>query len=118
MAGSGSAAGGASGGGAAAAPDNSFRIAGVQLDRRHGTAKLAVAIPGPGLVAVDGAVPQQRQAKGTGRVVLRVLPKRRARNLLQRQGSVRLELTVTFIPSGGSPNSRDLSLRLKKTSAG
>ena len=112
------AGGGGSTGGAAAAPDSSFRIAGVKLDRRRGSARIAVAVPGPGLVALDGAVPQQRQAGGAGKVVLRVLPKRRARLLLQRQGSVRLKLTVTFIPSGGSPNSRGLSLRLKKTSAG
>jgi hypothetical protein len=111
-AGSGKAAG--SGGSAALAPDNSFRIAGVRLDRRRGTARLTVAVPGPGRVALDGAVPQQRQATADGKVVLRVLPNRKARRLLERQGSARMKLTVTFIPSGGSPNSRDFSLRLQK----
>ncbi len=110
-----SGAGGGSGGEVAVAPDNSFRIAAVKLDRKHGTATIAVAVPGPGLVAVDGAVPRQRQAEDAGRVLLKVLPKRRARRLLQRRGSARLKLTVTFIPRGGSPNSRGLSLRLKKS---
>ncbi|HEU5106532.1 MAG TPA: glycosyl hydrolase [Solirubrobacterales bacterium] len=115
-AGGGSAGGesGSGGGSTALAPDNSFRIAGVRLDRRRGTARLTVAVPGPGLVALDGAVPQQRQADVAGKVVLRVLPKRKARRLLERQGSARMRLIVTFIPSGGSPNSRGFSLRLKK----
>jgi hypothetical protein len=113
--GSGASGGGGPGGGDAVAPDSSFRIAAVKLDRRHGTATIAVAVPGPGLVAVDGAVPQQRQAAGAGRVALKVLPKRRTRLLLQRRGSARVKLTVTFIPRGGSPNSRGLSLRLRKS---
>jgi hypothetical protein len=99
---------------AAVLPDNSFRISAVKLNRRLGTAKLVVAVPGPGEVAVDGAVPQQRQAGEAGRVVLAIRPKPKARRALLRSGSVRLKLTVTFIPRGGEPNSRDLSLRLKK----
>ena len=99
-------------------PDNSFRISAVRLDRRRGTAKLVVAVPGPGLVAVDGAVPRQRQAEGAGKVVLPIIATRRAQRDLRKGASVRLNLTVTFIPSGGLPNSRDLSLRLRRNRAG
>jgi hypothetical protein len=95
-------------------PDNSFQIGTVKLNRRLGTAKLTVVVPGPGMVAVDGAVPQQHQADAAGRVVLQVRPKPKGRRLLVRSGSVRLKLTVTFVPRGGEPNSRGLSLRLKK----
>jgi hypothetical protein len=63
-------------------------------------------------------LPQQRQAEAAGKVVLRVLPKRPARRLLDRRGSLRVKLTVTFIPRGGLPNSRGLSLRLKKKRGG
>jgi len=103
---------------AAVAPDNSFQISAVKLNRRLGTAKLVIAVPGPGEVAVDGAVPQQRQAEGAGKVVLAVRPKPKARRYLLRSGSVRLKLTVTFIPRGGEPNSRGLSLRLKRNLPG
>lgn len=112
----GSGSGGA--GSAALAPDNSFEVEAVRLDRRLGTAAITVLVPGPGLVALDGAVPRQLQARRAGKVVLRVVPKRRARQLLRRRGSVRVKLTVTFIPPGGMPNSRGLSLRLKKAPAG
>lgn len=106
------------GGGAAGAVDSSFEIGRVRLDRRRGTATIAVVVPGPGLVALAGAVPQQRQAAGAGSVRLRVLPKRGARRLLRRRGSARLRLTVTFTPRGGLPDSRSFSLRLKRASRG
>jgi hypothetical protein len=110
-----------SGGGGAdtATPvSNLFTIGKVGLNRRRGTATLKVEVPGPGLVAVDGAVPQQRQAEAAGRVALPVVPKPKARRILNRRGSVRLKLTVTFVPRGGLPNSRDFSLRLKKDPRG
>ncbi|MDX6634887.1 MAG: hypothetical protein QOF06_1090 [Solirubrobacterales bacterium] len=108
---------GGSGGGSAdtAVPVSSvFKIGKVGLNRRRGTATLAVDVSGPGMVAVDGAMPQQRQVEAAGRVALTILPKPKARRILNRRGNVRLRLTVTFVPRGGIPNSRDLSVRLKK----
>lgn len=90
----------------------------MRLNRRRGTATIAVEVPGPGIVALDGSVPQQRQVEAAGKVTLRVLPKRRVRRLLDRRGSARLKLTITFIPRGGTPAGRDLSLRLKKEPRG
>jgi hypothetical protein len=98
----------------AVVPDGSFQLGKARLNRKRGTAILAVDLPGPGLVALDGGVPQQRQIEAAGRVVLRVVPKAKARGILERRGSVRVKLTLTFIPSGGSPSSRGFSLRLKK----
>lgn len=102
----------------AMAPDNSFVIAGVRLDKRRGTATLTVKVPGPGALSLDGSVPQHRLVAAAGKVKLRVVPRAGKRRVLGRTGSVRLGLTVTFQPSGGLPNSRSLSLRLKKTRAG
>lgn len=101
---------------AADAPiDNSFRIAAIRKNRRLGTATLAVVVPGPGQLMLDGAVFRHRQVDGAGRVKLRVVPKRAKRRALRRNGSVRLGVAVTFVPSGGEPNSRTIKLRLKKT---
>ncbi len=99
-------------------PDNSFRITAVRLNRTRGTAKLVIAVPGPGVVAVDGAAPRQRRAEGAGRVVLPVIARRRAQRALSQGAGVRLNLTVTFVPSGGLANSHDLSLRLRKAPRG
>jgi hypothetical protein len=110
--------GGDAGGDSVASADNSFTLGKARLNRRKGTATLAVEVPGPGLVAVDGAVPRQQQAEAAGRVTLRIAPKPKARRVLNRLGSVRLRLTVTFVPQGGAPNSRAVSLRLKKELGG
>lgn len=105
---------GAQPGGDLGVVDNSFRIANIRLDRRRGTATLAVVVPGPGGLILDGAVFQRRQVAGAGRFTLRVVPKAAKRRLLRRSGSARLKVTVTFAPAGGEPRSRTLSLRLRK----
>lgn len=105
---------GGSGGTTAAEPESAFRLGPIRLNRKRGTATIAVQVPGPGLVALDGAVPQQRRVPAARRVTLLVLPKPKARRILTRAGSVRVKVTVTFIPRGGLPNSRTLTVRLKK----
>lgn len=96
--------------------DNSFRIAAIRKNRRLGTATLTVVVPGPGQLMLDGAVFRHRQVDGAGRVKLRVVPKGAKRRALRRDGSVRLGVTITFVPTGGEPNSRTIKLRLRKTS--
>jgi hypothetical protein len=100
---------------AGAPADSSFRITDVRLNRKRGTAMLTVALPGPGHLMLDGAVFQQRQVSAAGEVKLRVIPKPAKRRALRRTGSARLKLTVTFVPTGGEPNSRHLGLRLRRT---
>jgi len=117
-AGAGAGTGSAGGADTVAPVDNSFTLGKAKLNRRRGTAILTVEVPGAGLVAVDGAVPQQQRADGPGRVALRILPKPAARRILAQRGSVRLRLTVTFVPRGGEPSSRAVSLRLKKALRG
>jgi len=99
-------------------PDNSFAIGKVRLNKRRGTAAVAVIVPGPGLVSLSGAVSQLRAAGAAGRVVLRIVPGPAQRRALRRKGSVRLRLTIAFQPRGGVSNSRDLSLRLRKVRSG
>ncbi|HWO83999.1 MAG TPA: glycosyl hydrolase [Solirubrobacterales bacterium] len=103
---------------AASLPDNSFSIGRVRLNKRRGSATVAVIAPGPGLVSISGAVPQLRTATAAGKVVLRVLPSPAQRRALRRKGSARLRLTIAFQPRGGVAKSRDLSLRLKKARSG
>jgi len=110
--------GGATEPAAAALPDNSFAIGKVRLDKRRGTATVAVLVPGPGLVSLSGAVSQLRTAPAAGKVFLRVLPGPAQRRALRRKGNARLRLTIAFQPRGGVSSSRDLSLRLRKVRSG
>jgi Glycosyl hydrolase family 26 len=103
---------------AAPLPDNSFAIGKVRLNKRRGTAVVAVIVPGPGLVSLSGAVSQLRTAGAAGKIVLRVLPSPAQRRALRRKGSARLRLTIAFQPRGGVSSSRGLSLRLRKVRSG
>lgn len=94
--------------------DNSFRLGRPRLNRRLGTATLAVTVPGPGEVSLLGAVPRHRHAAGAETIVLRIVPRTAQRRVLGRRGSVRLRLTVGFAPTGGTAGSRVVRLRLTK----
>ncbi|HEU4599135.1 MAG TPA: hypothetical protein VFS26_05270, partial [Solirubrobacterales bacterium] len=101
-------------GGNAAPPETSFRITKVRLDRKRGTATLAVQVPAPGQLSLAGAVPRRREVDAAGVVTLRVVPKAAKRQTLRRLGSVRVRVTVRFEPADGAGGSRVLSLRLRK----
>jgi hypothetical protein len=105
-----------SGGTAKPAPmiDNSFSLGHPRLNRRLGTATLPVTVPGPGEVSLGGAVPRRRETMGPETVVLRVAPPPAKRRLLRRKGSLRLRLTVTFEPAGGTANGRTFTVRLRR----
>jgi hypothetical protein len=111
--------GGASTGTAAphsgAAVDTSFQLGRVRLNRRLGTATLPVTVPGPGAVSLGGAVPRRQLAAGAETVELRIVPRSAQRRALRRRGSLRLRVTVTFVPTGGAAASRAVRLRLRRT---
>ncbi|HET7508731.1 MAG TPA: glycosyl hydrolase [Solirubrobacterales bacterium] len=94
--------------------DNSFSLGRLRLNRRLGTATLPVTVPGAGQVSLGGAVPRRRQAAGAETVVLRIVPPVAKRRLLSRKGRLRLRLTVTYAPAGGTANSRALTVRLRR----
>ncbi|HEX6601088.1 MAG TPA: glycosyl hydrolase [Solirubrobacterales bacterium] len=113
--GGGPAPGSPSGASAPPAVDNAFRITRVFLNRKRGTATLAVVVPGPGeLFLYGGAALKRRQPTSAARVLLRVVPKAPQRRALRRKGSARVSVSVTFAPSGGEPSTRTFTLRLKK----
>ncbi|MGN6216571.1 MAG: glycosyl hydrolase [Solirubrobacterales bacterium] len=95
--------------------DNSFRLGRPRLNRRLGTATIAVTVPGAGEVSLAGAVPRHRHTSGAETIRLRIVPRAAQRRLLRHRGSLRLRLTVSFEPTGGTTNSRVVRLRLKKT---
>ena len=91
-------------------PSNVFRLGEVRKNKRHGTARLEILLPGPGTVVLAGRkvverrvtenVPAQASGKLTP-VEIRVKPRRRTRALLATYGVVVAPLSVTFTPVGG-----------------
>jgi hypothetical protein len=110
----------------AALPSNRFRFGRLRLNRKNGTATLAVKLPGPGTLGVKGkGVVRQRRAvfagvnssravNGPGSVKVHITAKAKQRRKLDRTGRVMLRVIVTFTPTSGTPNSKGKRIRLEK----
>jgi PKD domain-containing protein len=83
---------------------NDFSIGRLKLNRRKGTGRLTVAVPGPGKLVLSGRGVRkvERRAVGAGSVVLPVGTRGSARKRLRRRGELKLKLRVAFAPEGGS----------------
>ena len=100
-----------------APPSNDFSLGKATKNKRKGTAKLKVNIPGAGGVElarnknVWGA---NKRAESAGTVTLPVRSRGKARKRLDQQGTVRVAVKVTFSPDGGDPAVERARLKLVK----
>lgn len=95
---------------------NLLRLGGLKRDRRRGTAKLAVKVPGPGNVRVRGKRIKRAgvRPKAAGTVRLPIRPRRRTRRVLGREGEARVRIRTTYRPVGGAPNAKVRRVELVK----
>jgi hypothetical protein len=103
-------------GGGDVQPSNEFQFGKPKRNRKRGTAKLPVRVPGAGLLELRGKglkrVRKQRPVAGTTK--LAVKPKGRLTRKLKRRGTAKPRAKVTFTPTGGEPNTESKRVRLKK----
>jgi hypothetical protein len=115
----------------ASLPSNAFRLGHVSKNRKHGTARLELLLPGPGSVVLAGRrVIEKRVVEdvpnGGGSdltsVEIAVKPRHRVRAILRRYGVAVAALSVTYTPLGGLPRTRYtqvwLALRGKRSRRG
>ena len=104
-------------------PSNAFWLGRAKRNRRRGTARLRVFVPGPGSIRLDGRMVQERFAQaelpfahttpaGIGRLMVPVAPERLTKALLKRGGSTVVGVGVTYTPSGGAPRTHSTRVRL------
>jgi hypothetical protein len=88
----------------------------LERDRRRGTARLAVRVPGPGSLVLEGRQikPVRATPEAAGPVRLPIRPRRETRRRLNRKGTARVQLSVTFIPTNGGPNTTLKRIELRK----
>jgi hypothetical protein len=96
------------------AVDNSFTVGKPVLNRKKGTAKLPVALPGAGTLIAVGSGVVTVPVGGRGTVKLSVRAHGRNLRTLNSKGRVALKLTLTFVPVGGDPNVKTIGLGLRK----
>lgn len=94
-----------------------FRLGKAKINKRRGTAKLAVEVSGAGALALKKSKQlkgSHTRAKGAGTTKLAVRSRGKAKRKLRRAGSVRVKAAVTFRPDGGSPMKATKKLKLKQ----
>jgi len=98
-------------------PSNIFSFGKLKLNKHAGTGTLAVNLPGPGTLSLNGSglLKKQRAVAAAGMVGLPIMAKGKSSRLLERSGRARLAARVTFTPAGGEPNTKLRAIRLIKT---
>jgi hypothetical protein len=108
-------------------PSGIFKIGRARLNRRRGTARLPVTVPGPGALTLTGkGVVSQRLPRGAraspalartisapGTYKLLVKTKAKRKKKLNNTGRVKVNVSVTYMPTGGTSGSQTKKLKLK-----
>jgi DNA-binding beta-propeller fold protein YncE len=103
-----------------------FKIGKAKLNKKRGTAKLAVRVPGNGTIGLSGRgvvkEPKGRRARasntlsigpGPRTVKLLVKPKGKTKRRLVRTGRVKVKVKVTDTPNGSGPDSQTKKVKLR-----
>jgi len=102
-------------------PSNVVVLGKPALNKRKGTAKLPVTVPGPGTLTIADVKKTKKRIKAktltataAGTLKLPVKPTKSARGTLEEKGRLKLKVAVTFTPTGGfaATVKRKLTLRL------
>jgi hypothetical protein len=98
------------------APLNEFTFGDVEKNKKKGTAKLVVEVPGPGTVdlAGKGLKPSSADATDAGEVQLAVKTKGKTKKKLKKKGKKKVKPSVTFTPTNGEPNTESTKVKLVK----
>jgi hypothetical protein len=97
-------------------PSNAFGFGEVTRNRRKGSATLTVSLPGPGALKTSGTGVKAAEATATGpgAVQLTIKAVGKAKRMLNDAGKATLRPGVTYTPTGGSPGTQAMRLKLKK----
>jgi hypothetical protein len=95
-------------------PSNQFKFGKLKRNKKKGTASLAILVPGPGSVALDGkGIGKQHAAPhGVETVKLAVKCRKAACGRLRAQGRLKVRVAVTYAPVGGEPSTRSKTVKL------
>ncbi len=98
-------------------PSNLLVLGGLHRNKRRGTARLVVHVPGAGLLQLARTRrvrTASARADAAGARKLRIRPRRRARSRLRARGRAHVRAIVTFTPVGGEARTESTRFRLVK----
>ena len=97
-------------------PSNDFKLGKAKLNKRRGTAKLKVKIPGPGDLVLARSKKVKRATKrvrAAGKTNLKVRPRGKTKKKLAKKGKAKVRVKVTYTPDGGEPKTKRKRIKLK-----
>jgi hypothetical protein len=103
------------------APTNTFSLGATTRNKKKGTATLTFNLPNPGnlagsgkgaSVASAGALTSKAVPAGSASLVVKAKGKKKRK--LNEEGKVKLNIAVSFTPTGGDPSTQSLKVKLKK----
>jgi hypothetical protein len=96
--------------------DATFTLGKATLDRKKGTATLAITATGAGTFALTGKLVKSSSAslEAAGGVELAIKAKGKAKKALKKKGKAKVSYTIAFTPASGAPSSKDGALKLKR----
>lgn len=98
-------------------PSNSFSFGKVKDKKSKGTALLTLNLPGPGTLSLTSKGMTTQETVNGGVVTLPISAKGKAKRRLNRTGKVKLQVSVTYTPTGevrGDPNTQTDTVKLVK----
>ena len=102
-------------------PVNDIARGKLTLNKKKGTGKLTINVPGPGSLKSVDARKAKKRVKGkvlnpaaAGVVKVPLLPTKAGQKALGAKGRLKVKLKVTFTPAGGVPNTETFTVTLKK----
>jgi hypothetical protein len=102
-------------------PANTISRGRLTLNKKNGTGRLAINVPGPGTLTEVGKG-KKKKVKGASLVVtaagtiqVPLKPTGLGRKLLNANGKLKSGIEVTFTPTGGTANTQPYKVTLKKT---
>jgi hypothetical protein len=104
-------------------PCNDFRVASIK-SLKGGRAKVRLNLPGAGKLAMretakaagktSGVASAHKGVAGPGMKIVTLKPNRRARKILSLRQRLRVKLSITFTPTGGTTHTETRSLKLTR----
>jgi hypothetical protein len=97
-------------------PSNELRLGKAKLNKKRGSAKLTVEVPGPGKLklAQTGSLKAQHERADECEPKLPVKPTGRAKKRLNNRGKAKVKAKVTYTPDGGAADTKSTKIELVK----
>jgi hypothetical protein len=123
--------GGGSQGGVTGTASNAFTLDGMEIIAAHGTIKLTLTLPAPGILQFASKTTSSQLASHerkiktllvarvrltvskAGRISVTLAPTGEAKRMLSRQGKLKATLTITYTPTGGTARSVDRTVTFR-----